>query len=53
MWTWINHTTARIRALFRVSEDDRDFGMELETHLSMLTEEKIKGLGCHLRNGLP
>jgi putative ABC transport system permease protein len=42
MWTWINHTAGRIRALFRVSAEERDFRMELETHLSMLTEEKIR-----------
>jgi predicted permease len=42
MWTWLNWTAARIRALFRTGEDDRDFGLELESHLSMLTEEKIR-----------
>jgi hypothetical protein len=33
---------ARIRALFRAGDDDRDFGLELESHLSMLTEDKIR-----------
>src|SRR5262245_39763800 len=42
MRTWLNLMTARIRALFRAGDDDRDFGMELESHLSMLTEDKIR-----------
>src|SRR5215510_6740253 len=33
---------ARMRALFRAGDDDRDFGLELESHLSMLTEDKIR-----------
>src|SRR5215510_3243440 len=33
---------ARIRALFRTGAHDRDFGLELESHLSMLTEDKIR-----------
>src|SRR5262245_35102685 len=42
MWTWLNWMAARIRALFRAGDDDRDFGLELESHLSMLTEDKIR-----------
>ena len=42
MWTWLNRMAARIRALFRAGDDDRDFGLELESHLSMLTEDKIR-----------
>src|SRR5215475_1885725 len=42
MWTWLNWMAARIRALFRAGDDDHDFGLELESHLSMLTEEKIR-----------
>ncbi|MBO0860497.1 MAG: hypothetical protein J2P21_18860 [Chloracidobacterium sp.] len=42
MWTWLNLMAARIRALFRAGDDDRDFGLELESHLSMLTEDKIR-----------
>jgi predicted permease len=42
MWTWLNHTTARICAFFRASEDDRDFGEELESHLAMLEAEKTR-----------
>jgi predicted permease len=42
MWTWFNWMAARIRALFRAGADDRDFGLEYESHLSMLTEDKIR-----------
>src|SRR5688572_8377904 len=42
MWTWLNWTVARVRALFHIGEDDRDLGQELEAHLSMLTEDKIR-----------
>jgi predicted permease len=42
MWTWLNWMAARIRALFRAGDDDRDFGLEYESHLSMLTEDKIR-----------
>jgi predicted permease len=42
MWTWLNWMIARIRALFRIGADDRDFGLELESHLSMLTEDKMR-----------
>src|SRR5262245_26989584 len=42
MWTWLNWMAARIRALFRAGDDDRDFGLELESHLSMLTEDKMR-----------
>src|SRR5215510_2567739 len=42
MWTWLDWMAARIRALFRTGDDDRDFGLELESHLSMLTEDKIR-----------
>src|SRR5436190_7230123 len=42
MWSWLNQMTARIRALFRTEDDDHDFGLELESHLSMLTEDKMR-----------
>jgi putative ABC transport system permease protein len=42
MWTWLNWMAARIRALFRAGDDDRDLGLEYESHLSMLTEDKIR-----------
>lgn len=42
MGTWLNWMAARVRALFRKGDDDRDFGLELESHLSMLTEDKIR-----------
>jgi len=42
MWTWLNGMAARICALFRTGGDDRDFRLELESHLSMLTEDKIR-----------
>ena len=42
MWTWLNWMAARARAIFRSREDDRDFGLELEAHLAMLIEDKIR-----------
>src|SRR5437016_4780493 len=43
MWTWLNWMAARTRALFRKGDDDREFGVELEAHLSMLIEDNIRG----------
>jgi len=45
MIAMVRHFIARLRALVRGSELDRDFSRELETHLEMMTED-------HIRRGL-
>ena len=42
MRAWLNLISARIRAFFRTGDDDRDFGEELEAHLAMLEEDKVR-----------
>ena len=42
----LRHLVARLKALFRGGDLDRDFAQELESHLQMLTDE-------NLRRGLP
>lgn len=42
MFTWLNQMIARIRALFSTEDDDHDFNLELESHLAMLTEDKMR-----------
>jgi putative ABC transport system permease protein len=43
--TALRHFLARMRALFRGADLDRDFARELQSHLEMLTEDNIrKGL---------
>jgi putative ABC transport system permease protein len=43
MFTALKHMSARLRAFFRARELDRDFEQELESHLTMLTEDNIRG----------
>jgi predicted permease len=42
MWTSLEHTIARIRAIFTVSALDRELDQEIESHLAMLTDENIR-----------
>ncbi|MEX2264809.1 MAG: ABC transporter permease [Bryobacteraceae bacterium] len=42
MLTLLNVMAARIRAFFRTSDHDWDFSQELDTHLAMLEEDKIR-----------
>src|SRR5688572_11656565 len=45
MWTRFHVMLARIRALFQTCAQDSDFDQELESHLTMLAEEKVsKGM---------
>ncbi len=46
MITWLHVLTARIRAFFRASEEDRELTQELDSHLAMSAE-------AHVRRGLP
>ena len=38
----IHQVVARIRAVFRSSEFDRDLEMELESHVELLAEEYVR-----------
>jgi hypothetical protein len=42
MLTFLKETAARVRALFRPHDLDRDFEQELESHLAMLTEDNVR-----------
>jgi putative ABC transport system permease protein len=42
MLTFLKETAARVRALFRPHDFDRDFEQELESHLAMLTEDNVR-----------
>jgi hypothetical protein len=42
MVTFLRETAARVRALFRPHDLDRDFEQELESHLAMLTEDNVR-----------
>jgi predicted permease len=42
MFTALKRLTARLRAFFRVRDLDRDFEHELESHVTMLTEDNVK-----------
>jgi predicted permease len=40
--TWLTVLIARIRAFFRVADDDRDLTQELDAHLAMAVEEYVR-----------
>jgi predicted permease len=40
--TFLRLVAARIRAFFRTPDLDRDFGQEMESHLSMLADENVR-----------
>ena len=42
MFTALKQFAARLRAFFRTRDLDRDFAQELDSHVSMLTEENIR-----------
>jgi hypothetical protein len=42
MFTTLRQVAARLRAFFRTGDLDRDFEQELESHLTMLTEDNIR-----------
>jgi predicted permease len=42
MFGWLRVLTSRIRGLFSIRSQDKDFEQELEVHLAMLTEENIR-----------
>jgi predicted permease len=42
MWTRLIEMTARVRALFRAGEMDREFDQELRSHLAMLEQDNIR-----------
>jgi len=46
MMTWLTVSIARIRAFFRVADDDRELTQELDAHVAMAVEE-------YVRRGMP
>jgi ABC-type antimicrobial peptide transport system permease subunit len=52
MFTALSEIAARVRALFRRDDLDRDFQQELDSHVAMLTEDNIRrGMGLRLALG--
>src|SRR5450755_837879 len=42
MWTSLQHAIARFRALFTAFADDSELDQELDSHVTMLTDDNIR-----------